>query len=102
MACVKQSDTRSDCKVIDANGTVTDHIFQYNQAYGNYKFGDLYIDTPSIAYNGTYQLMIEPSNPKVLGSVMFSKGIFGLNYDINYPDTRSTFTLIEQGYYNIV
>ena len=104
MTCVKQSDTRSSCKVIDGNGTVTDHIFEYNQACGIYKFGDIYVATPSIAYNGSYHLMIKPPTMhRTLGCSQISpmgSTILGFEFD-SLPSTPRTLTLIEQGYNDI-
>ena len=95
LACVKQSDTRSNCKAISGNGAVTDHIFQYNQTLGKYKFGDVFVYIPSITYNGTYKLKIEPSDDWIA-----LWRVLGLDND--YPDTPNTLTLIEQGNQNIV
>ena len=90
LACVKQSNTRSSCKVINGNGAVTDHIFEYNQTLGKYKFSDVFVNIPSITYNGTYELMIEPSDDWI---VLWR--ILGLDND--YPDIPNTLKLIEQG-----
>lgn len=68
-------------------------MFDYDQSIGKYKLDAVSINTPSIVYNGLYQLMIEPSYDSIsLGAVL------GMNFAnlIHVNDTK-TLILIEEG-----
>ena len=66
-------------------------MFEYNQTLEKYKVGDVFVNIPSITYNGTYELMIDPSDDRI--SLW---RILGLDNDNPYPPNR--LILIEQGY----
>ena len=95
MACLKQSNTRSSCKVINGQGAVRDHMFEYNQTLGKYRFGDVFVNTPSITYTGVYDLMIKSSDDSM--ALIDWPTMLGLDKDDRYPNIPNTLRLIEKG-----
>ena len=90
--CEKKSEIESQCTIDDGNGRkLLLWTISYNQDVERYNAGMVFIDTPKITYNGSYQLEFVPANDSSTLGGHDSFVVPTLSYNVQ------KLTFIEQG-----